>query len=327
MLRLHSLDDNANLKEMMRNERQGGHRYDDEFAKNVMKNSKFAMKTIDDLEDVYGLDMWGGKEKHDKRDKRDKKHKSSLHASHAPHKQRDPTADCWFCFENPNIAKVSTFTKRLVLVNVCKHLVVALGNYAYLALPDKEGIQPGHCLIVPNTHVTSLNVADEGLQVEISNFKKCLIMMFAAQDKDVVFMETVTNLKRQTHSHIEVIPIPIDQVDHLSIYFNKALMESGSEWSQHRKIIKTANRRGCVGAIPDGFAYFHVEFSDGTGYAHVIEDEIKWKRTFGREVVAGVMRLDDSWMRPRQLNISQQKEAVVQFVASWKNYDWTLQLQ
>jgi hypothetical protein len=41
---------------------------------------------------------------------------------------------CLYCFENPSRPK---------------HLVVAIGNFTYLMLPQFEPIVPGHCVILP----------------------------------------------------------------------------------------------------------------------------------------------------------------------------------
>ena len=40
---------------------------------------------------------------------------------------------------------------------------------------------PGHCLIVPSEHVASARQVDEHVWMEMRNFKKCLLQMFAAQ--------------------------------------------------------------------------------------------------------------------------------------------------
>jgi hypothetical protein len=61
----------------------------------------------------------------------------------------------------------------------------------------------------------------------------------------------------------------------------KAITESESEWAQHKKLIDT-RVKGLKRSVPKGFPYFAVEFSDGGGFAHVIEDEKSWKRDFGR---------------------------------------------
>ena len=57
---------------------------------------------------------------------------------------------------------------------------------------------------------------------EIRNFKKCLIMMFAKQDKDVVFLETVVGLaKQRRHCMIECIPLPQGIAKEAPLYFKK----------------------------------------------------------------------------------------------------------
>lgn len=57
---------------------------------------------------------------------------------------------------------------------------------------------------------------------EIRNFKKCLVMMFAKQGRDVVFLETVMGLAKQTrHCLIEAIPLPPDAAKQAPLYFKK----------------------------------------------------------------------------------------------------------
>lgn len=59
---------------------------------------------------------------------------------------------------------------------------------------------------------------------EIRNFKKCLIMMFAKQEKDVVFLETVMGLAQQRrHCLIECIPLPQEIAKQAPLYFKKVL--------------------------------------------------------------------------------------------------------
>lgn len=48
---------------------------------------------------------------------------------------------------------------------------------------------------------------------------KCLMRMFAEEDKGVVFFETVLSLKKQQHTYIECIPVPWEQFDILPGYF------------------------------------------------------------------------------------------------------------
>ncbi len=92
-------------------------------------------------------------------------------------------------------------------------------------------------------------------------------------------------------------------------YFKKAISEHGSEWSTHPKIIdmkvrlpSRGHRRRARDAfaqgrkfvsecVPKNFAYFHVEFGISSGFIHVIDDEQEFPRTFGADVIAGVLEI------------------------------------
>ena len=70
-------------------------------------------------------------------------------------------------------------------------------------------------------------------------------------------------------------------------YYRKAILESGEEWSQHRKLHEMKN--GSVrGTVPPGFSYFAVGFGVHAGYATVIEDTDEWPADFGRDVLEGL---------------------------------------
>ena len=65
-------------------------------------------------------------------------------------------------------------------------------------------------------------MVDDNVWEEIRNFKKCLIMMFAKQEKGVVFFETVVELSRQRrHCLVECIPLPRDLAEEAPMYFKK----------------------------------------------------------------------------------------------------------
>lgn len=69
-------------------------------------------------------------------------------------------------------------------------------------------------------HVPSTRSVDDYVWEEIRNFKKCLIMMFGEQDKDVVFLETVMGLaKQRRHCMIECIPLPRELAEEAPHYF------------------------------------------------------------------------------------------------------------
>ncbi|KAL5205832.1 hypothetical protein ABZP36_034041 [Zizania latifolia] len=62
---------------------------------------------------------------------------------------------CFYCFENPSRPK---------------HLVVAIGNFTYLMLPQYEPVVPGHCIILPLQHESARRTVDRNLVSTEINF-------------------------------------------------------------------------------------------------------------------------------------------------------------
>lgn len=222
---------------------------------------------------------------------------------------------CQFCFENPSRPR---------------HLVVAIANFTYLSLPHWQSIVPGHCCILTSQHESATRAVDNNVWDEIRNFKKCLIMMFAKQEKDVVFLETVMGLAQQRrHCMVECIPLPQDRAKQAPLYFKKAIDEAEDEWSQHnsKKLIDTSEK-GLRGSIPKDFPYFHVEFGLNKGFVHVMDDEKQFKSNFGLNVIRGMLRLpeEDLYGRRKHDSVETQKQAVASFVKDWEPFDWTKQL-
>ncbi|KAL2463538.1 CwfJ-like family protein [Forsythia ovata] len=222
---------------------------------------------------------------------------------------------CQFCFENPSRPK---------------HLVVAIANFTYLSLPQWQPVIPGHCCISTLQHEPSTRSVDDNVWAEIRNFKKCLIMMFAKQEKDVVFLETVMGLAQQRcHCLVECIPLPPEIAKQAPVYFKKAIDEAEDEWSQHnaKKLIDTSEK-GLRGSIPKNFPYFHVEFGLNKGFVHVIDDEKEFKSSFGFNVIRGMLRLpaEDMHRRRKHESVETQKQAVASFAQDWEPFDWTKQL-
>lgn len=222
---------------------------------------------------------------------------------------------CQFCFENPTRPR---------------HLVVAIANFTYLMLPQWQPVVPGHCCILPMQHESATRTLDNNVLDEIRNFKKCLIMLFAKQEKDVIFLETVMGLAQQRrHCLVECIPLPQEIAKQAPVYFKKAIDEAEDEWSQHnaKKLIDTSEK-GLRGSIPKNFPYFHVEFGLKKGFVHVIDDEKQFKSNFGLNVVRGMLQLPPEDMHRRRAHESMetQKQAVVSFARDWAPFDWTKQL-
>ncbi|XP_057523779.1 uncharacterized protein LOC130803612 isoform X2 [Amaranthus tricolor] len=283
---------------------------DRHLAQTIMNNKKYSTSTqADDEYDYDGAPAKKGKRK-------GVVHESKFDGRKSIAKRIVTQQErCIFCFENPSRPK---------------HLVVAIGNFTYLMLPQFQPVAPGHCCIVTLQHEQGTRMVDDNVWEEIRNFKKCLIMMFKKQDQEVIFLETVIWLATQKrHCLIECIPLPQDMAKEAPLYFKKAIDEAEDEWSQHnaKKLIDTS-QKGLRASIPKNFPYFHVEFGLKQGFVHVIDNETDWKTSFGLNVVRGMLKSQDENMyrRRRYESIDIQKEAVAAFARDWEPFDWTKQL-
>lgn len=283
---------------------------DRHLAKTIMQNSRYS--TSGQADDEYDFDGPPRKRSQKKGASNDQKStQSSILAKRILTQQER----CFYCFENP---------KRP------RHLVVSIANFTYLMLPPQQPVVPGHCCIVTMQHESSTRTVDDNVWEEIRNFKKCLIMLFAKQEKDLVFLETVKGLAQQRHHClIECLPLPREVANDAPLYFKKAIDEAEDEWSQHnaKKLIDTSVK-GLRASIPKDFPYFHVEFGLNKGFVHVIDDEKDFKSSLGLDVIRGMMRLpeEDMHWRRRSESIDTQKQAVASFMQDWEPFDWTKQL-
>ena len=76
--------------------------------------------------------------------------------------------------------------------------------------------------------------------------------------------------------------------------FKKELLDEGTEWNTHKKIIDTTAKCGDISkAIPSNFPYFHVDFGGKGGFAHVIENELKFQSYLGYEIVRNFVERDE----------------------------------
>ncbi|KAJ6752198.1 hypothetical protein OIU85_002603 [Salix viminalis] len=247
-------------------------------AQTIMQNKQYSLSGRAD--DEYDFD--GSPRRKSGRKDRDSDHKVS-NKNDLAKRILTQQERCHFCFENPNRPK---------------HLVVSIANFTYLMLPQGQPIAPGHCCILPMQHDSSSRNVDNNVWDEIRNFKKCLIMMFSKQEKELVFLET-------------------------------AIDEAEDEWSQHnaKKLIDTSEK-GLRGSIPKDFPYFHVEFGLSKGFVHVIDDEKNFNTSLGLNVIRGMLQLpeEDMYRRRRHESVEVQKLAVAKFAQDWEPFDWTKQL-
>jgi diadenosine tetraphosphate (Ap4A) HIT family hydrolase len=296
-IRYYKDDDKLTLHDLMVQEKMSSNKdFDREMAMRISRDAVFSS-------DLDYLDE--NAERLSKRKERTEEQKRKVSIN--DYKRYQEALDkCFYCYNQEKTPSVP---------------VVSLGNKVYLALPNVVEMVPGHCLIVPMNHVLTTLECEDDIWDEIRNFMKCLIQMFAAEERAVVFMETVLNLRKQRHTVIECIPLSYDDYDDSPAYFKDAILKESEEWSQHRKIIDTSKngfRRSMVKDLP----YFHVWFDPNRGIGHVIEKE-DFPPWFGKEVIAGMMDLPTNlWRRPKRISSSHNRSRIEAFKKKWDKYDW-----
>ncbi|CAD7702729.1 unnamed protein product [Ostreobium quekettii] len=211
-----------------------------------------------------------------------------------------------------------------------KHLMVAMGNCAYLRLPERGRLVPGHCMIVPMEHTPSCRRCEDDAWTELRNFKKALLQMFHAKDQEVLFMETALRLDDyKRHAVVECVPVPPGTLAKAPMHFKAAIDTATSDWSQHhaKRIIETG-RKGLHGSIPPNFPYFFVEFGLSNGYVHVVDDVSTFDAGFGRKVVAGLLRLPPEDVHGRNKGQARRTHDawIADFQKHWGPFDWTKML-
>ncbi|XP_029637300.1 CWF19-like protein 2 [Octopus sinensis] len=215
-------------------------------------------------------------------------------------------AGCKFCFEN-----------------ISKHLLVAIGQKVYLALPECPSLTEGHCILAPIQHVTSSTAMDEDVWDEIQTFKKVLVRMFQGLNKDSIFLETSMHLNRFPHAHIECVPVDDEEGAMAPMYFKKAILECETEWNMNKKLVDLT-KKDIRRSIPKGFPFFSVNFGIQSGFAHAIEDEKRFPINFGKEIIGGMIDADPYLFRKgRNEKFEVQRQKVLKFSSWWKPYDFT----
>ncbi|KAF7297774.1 Complexed with Cdc5 protein cwf19 [Mycena kentingensis (nom. inval.)] len=330
ILRYNANDDTTTLGDMLRQEKLGGgmadqKNLDAEFARSIMSDGKFQndLDYIDDNAEKLG---------------RQKMRSDAMKRQFAINdykRTQKALAECHFCYgedgETPPRAPV-----------------VAMGSRAYLSCTTNEELLPGHCLIVPVQHHLNMLEADDDVWDEVRNFMKCLMRMFADEDKGVIFYETVISLKGQKHTFIECVPLPWEQFEDIPQYFKESILASEAEWSQHKKLIDFSRRPGGFRrAMVPNLPYFMVQFDykGEKGYGHVIEGTGneqdgeteedgglaegekgggEFRRYFAGEIVGNVLELEPrKWRRPKRIDFHSNKERVAGFRKKYDKFDWT----
>lgn len=160
-----------------------------------------------------------------------------------------------------------------------KQLIVAMGTNAYVSLPWHEGLQLGHCVISPLSHVSCSTQLDEDVWTEMVDFMKALNRMFTDRKQDVIFFETARYLHKKPHMQIHCVPS--DNFELAPFFFKKAIQESEEEWATNKQLIDLKGR-DVRRAIPKGLPYFWVKFGVDQGFGHVIEDQSHFPSYFAQ---------------------------------------------
>ncbi|KIH58914.1 hypothetical protein ANCDUO_10873 [Ancylostoma duodenale] len=108
-----------------------------------------------DTVDRYRFDM--SEEVEDNVDRGGRKRRRNDH----PTGEKVPAAPCWFCLSN---------------VDVEKHLVVAIGDVAYAAMP-KGPLVDDHVMVLSVGHIQSMVAASDDLRNEIEKFKNAFTLV------------------------------------------------------------------------------------------------------------------------------------------------------
>ncbi|KAI9496028.1 CwfJ C-terminus 1-domain-containing protein-like protein [Zychaea mexicana] len=303
-LRYGTTDDKISLMDMVRQEKAGSRatsNMDLEFANKIMTDATFEnnLDYMDDKAEVMGARKGMTEEQKMRFAVRDYK------------RTQGALEKCRFCYHDDKSPQCC---------------MVSLATQTYLALPNVQELTPGHCLIVPIQHVTSMLECDDDVWDEVRNFQKCLLQMFNEQGCGVVFMETVTNLRSHRHTAIECIPIPYGVYEEAPAYFKESILGVDEEWSQHKKLIETTSR-GFRNSMVKDLPYFHVWCGLDSSYGHVIENSKEFPHWFGKETIAGMLDIGpELWRKPRYHHVSENRSRQLAFLKDWEQWDWTAAL-
>lgn len=95
-----------------------------------------------------------------------------------------------------------------------------------------------------------------------------------------------------SHIYVECLAVPLARGQDLPFFFKQALEAVEGNWTTHRNIIKIEKEKGGLQKqIPRKIQYFYIDFSLGYGYAHVIEDQKHWNRSFCYDILATALGL------------------------------------
>lgn len=199
------------------------------------------------------------------------------------------------------------------LANVAKHLLIECNEQVYLSLMNEKPFLSSMSNIVLRNaiHGESDNfvTATDKQQCQVNNFINDLTEMWLAKGYRCIIMETYLRNNKQAsggftsgfgHFRVHCLPVKDKHFERARMYFKQAIQESECDWSLNRKLLKTDGRK-IQRYLPKGLSYFWVCFDKlDNGFGHVIENEQKFSRYFGLEVLSGLLDKDFNTMNLNQ---------------------------
>ena len=313
--------DNKSVLQMIEEERlhrdDEDSRYDDVYARNVVKKGKFAIANPDDLFDSLDSTLGLYQSKRGALTQQQQMERQKQMQRKESERYDDLINTCELCVSS------SAFSPSTL---------ISTGVKLMLTLPRRGVVSEGHCLLSTIDHSIASSEWDEGAREELLYWKRHLQSMYAASPTSphhLVTVETVIHRRRRRHTFLHCLELTAEEFADAPIVFSQAIKEAEGDWATHRPLIevKAGMQGGVQRVIPAGFPYFVVEFGgEGGGYAHVIEEEGKWEEEFGLEVIRGLKGvISRGGKRGAGGREARDVEAarVGRFRARWKAFDWT----
>nr|CCA26191.1 conserved hypothetical protein [Albugo laibachii Nc14] len=222
------------------------------------------------------------------------------------------TERCWLCFQNPRFRNSD---------------LLSVGRFTYLMLAhSSQRLAPQHCCIVPLHHLASFGAADDQTWKEVQLYQQSLRAFYRKWNKSVIFLEQASAPHQRRHTKMECIPVVPEIASSAPLYFRQELLQAAEEWATHSKILLIeGTAKNFRRVVPSRMPYFYVEWDIGKGYAHIIENESKFPRQFGLEVIKGMAE-------PSEQNVENERstndefEGEAAYITLWSSFDWTRQL-
>ncbi|CAH2069692.1 unnamed protein product [Thlaspi arvense] len=212
--------------------------------------------------------------------------------------------ECWFCLSSPSVES---------------HLIVSVGESFYCALP-KGSLVDDHILIIPIEHLPNTLVLSPEGESELGKYKNGLRNCYQSQGNDAVFFELVS--KRVSHANLQVVPVPSSRARLLPNIFSLAAEKLGFKLVTKKFSDSSDGRKYLQKEYDAALGLFYVELPDGTVLSHTLEENEVFPAQFGREVLAGLLKIPDraDW---RNCKISQEGEAKLaeEFKKQFQEFD------